>query len=473
MMLYIGFTIPINAENDFSIILDKSIYFLRDTVIINGDIDRNIPDDDRVKFEIINPRGIVVDRFEIEIDDKLVFTHSLSLISSVWNDEGLYRIRATYADSMDTAYFHVFQSNTGLKRHVDSTIGFDKEKYGWTDEVEIFVIAPAFNRNNGAIEKIGMGGELGGTITIKTSKAKLDKFMLTESDIDSGVFSGKLILTGDSLRDANGDGIKLNDATGETGIIGSTEGRISAFGSDKLTVIFENEQEKVESSSNITLKLGQFQKMPKQIDIQENIEVFLDDSDLNFENSVRNTAYILVWSESDNQSQKIKLLETTKKSGIFKGFVHLSTEKPGLDRIKVKESDVIHIKYFDNTVPIEISKTGTQEVITEIHIGAMPISQNTKMESKIEIPPWIRNNAKWYAEGKINESEFTQGIAHMINNNIMHIPNLPEKSNESVTSKVPDWIKNNAKWWSESKISDGDFVKGIEYLVKTGIIKVN
>jgi len=39
-------------------------------------------------------------------------------------------------------------------------------------------------------------------------------------------------------------------------------------------------------------------------------------------------------------------------------------------------------------------------------------------------------------------------------------------------SKVPDWIKNNAQWWSEDKITDSDFVKGIEFLVSNKIISV-
>lgn len=37
---------------------------------------------------------------------------------------------------------------------------------------------------------------------------------------------------------------------------------------------------------------------------------------------------------------------------------------------------------------------------------------------------------------------------------------------------VPDWIKNNAKWWSEGKIGNGDFVKGLQYLIQNGIIAV-
>jgi micrococcal nuclease len=43
---------------------------------------------------------------------------------------------------------------------------------------------------------------------------------------------------------------------------------------------------------------------------------------------------------------------------------------------------------------------------------------------------------------------------------------------DSNASKVPVWIKNNAQWWSENKITDSDFVKGIEFLVSNKIIKV-
>jgi len=31
---------------------------------------------------------------------------------------------------------------------------------------------------------------------------------------------------------------------------------------------------------------------------------------------------------------------------------------------------------------------------------------------------------------------------------------------------IPYWVKNNAGWWAEDKISDSDFISGIEYLLK-------
>ena len=38
---------------------------------------------------------------------------------------------------------------------------------------------------------------------------------------------------------------------------------------------------------------------------------------------------------------------------------------------------------------------------------------------------------------------------------------------------IPSWIKNSAGWWSENKISDYEFISGIEYLIENNIIKVN
>ena len=37
---------------------------------------------------------------------------------------------------------------------------------------------------------------------------------------------------------------------------------------------------------------------------------------------------------------------------------------------------------------------------------------------------------------------------------------------------IPSWIKNNAKFWAEGKITDKDFVSGIQYLITQGIIKL-
>jgi len=39
-------------------------------------------------------------------------------------------------------------------------------------------------------------------------------------------------------------------------------------------------------------------------------------------------------------------------------------------------------------------------------------------------------------------------------------------------SAIPEWIKNNAKWWSEGTIPETDYIQSLEYLIVQGIIQI-
>jgi len=39
-------------------------------------------------------------------------------------------------------------------------------------------------------------------------------------------------------------------------------------------------------------------------------------------------------------------------------------------------------------------------------------------------------------------------------------------------SMIPEWIKNNAGWWSEGAISESDYISSLKYLISQGIIKI-
>ena len=43
---------------------------------------------------------------------------------------------------------------------------------------------------------------------------------------------------------------------------------------------------------------------------------------------------------------------------------------------------------------------------------------------------------------------------------------------ESVLTKIPFWVKNNAGWWADDKISDTDFVSGLQYLIDKKIFQI-
>lgn len=60
----------------------------------------------------------------------------------------------------------------------------------------------------------------------------------------------------------------------------------------------------------------------------------------------------------------------------------------------------------------------------------------------------------------------------------LHQIDEPEKSRKTTASddktvkEIPSWVKQNAVWWAQGKISDNDYLQGIKFLVEQGIVVV-
>ena len=53
------------------------------------------------------------------------------------------------------------------------------------------------------------------------------------------------------------------------------------------------------------------------------------------------------------------------------------------------------------------------------------------------------------------------------------IATIPLSQTAQAQSSIPEWIKNNAGWWSEGAVDDATFLNGIEFLIENGIINVS
>ena len=132
-------------------------------------------------------------------------------------------------------------------------------------------------------------------------------------------------------------------------------------------------------------------------------------------------------------------------------------------------------------IPVEVKSDGIYNAEIEISgILFQPIPPekvsfdftvgDTQTNGKISIPDWVRNNAGWWSEGAIGDSDFVSGIQWLITNGIMVIPET--QCGEEGSNEIPEWIKNNAGWWSEGAIGDSDFVSGIQWLITNGIMPI-
>jgi len=138
--------------------------------------------------------------------------------------------------------------------------------------------------------------------------------------------------------------------------------------------------------------------------------------------------------------------------------------------------------YFKKSLEIEPNNEITQNYIISLEKLREKYSLNVfenptkkpaflQMIDERTIPYWIKNNAGWWANNKISDDDFTSGIEYMIENNI--IKTGSHNTNENSSNVIPTWIKNNAGWWANNKISDDDFTSGIEYMIENNIIKVS
>lgn len=127
------------------------------------------------------------------------------------------------------------------------------------------------------------------------------------------------------------------------------------------------------------------------------------------------------------------------------------------------ESDYLEINSADNTRTLIIPfYTNDQEI--EI-LGTSVLSAPPTI---VEIPSWVKNNAGWWSGGLLEDADFVEGIKYLIKNGVIVIP--PTETVENASGEIPSWVKNNAGWWSEELLEDSDFIAGIQYLISNGIM---
>jgi len=93
--------------------------------------------------------------------------------------------------------------------------------------------------------------------------------------------------------------------------------------------------------------------------------------------------------------------------------------------------------------------------------------------SEFVVPEWVKDVAGFWCNDEIDDASFVQAIQYLITSEVLIVPPTESGGDGSEESnEIPAWIKNNACWWSQGVITDGDFVNGLQYLIGQGIIRV-
>ena len=94
-----------------------------------------------------------------------------------------------------------------------------------------------------------------------------------------------------------------------------------------------------------------------------------------------------------------------------------------------------------------------------------------RVDNILEIPDWMRDVAKWWSISQISDKEFTNSLEYLMRNNVIQVPKN-QISNGDVESDVPSWLRTNVGWWGDGVLSDDEFFKSLQWLIDNGFVKI-
>jgi hypothetical protein len=304
--------------------------------------------------------------------DKLERGEAIDLEYTDWGPSGADYVGQESEDVNLT----IFTSNFG------ATVELDQKVYTWTDKVYITIIAPDHNFDSNLIDTVGDTTD--DPVKVATRGHKLDNYHLTESGVDTGIFTGEVILTG-FAHDADGDastGSSGNDApnfsgssassTSTTGL-GPTNGYLQADDDDGLTVSFEfSEDETIVGSALVRWNIGEVAWLEASYPASGTGVVRIIDPDMNLNPEAINNFAADVWSDSDAGGIDLTVTETNEASGIFEGTVYFTTtDESSGHRLRVAEGDTVTAEYQDNTLPSPYTRSDELDITGTAFIGTV------------------------------------------------------------------------------------------------------
>jgi len=240
-----------------------------------------------------------------------------------------------------------------------SPIFTDKATYSWTDKIKITIIAPSWNTDRYLIDSIGDTEDH--PIKISTSEHSLKPYRFTETDVNSGIFTAEVILTG-FLHDADGDGDI--DTTPRTVGTGPTSGFLEVDRDSAITISFEFADGVVlVESVPVSWNLGTIQFSKAIFFSDDSVIIRVIDFDMNLNPEALDQIPIQIFSDSDIAGIEVNAVETSESSGSFVVTISLSQTLPSSgNRLYSLVGDEIFAKYDDHTLPKPYSTSDNLEI---------------------------------------------------------------------------------------------------------------
>ena len=154
-------------------------------------------------------------------------------------------------------------------------------------------------------------------------------------------------------------------------------------------------------------------------------------------------------SQVTDNNAVMYIIDADEKKGTaihvqIKNLTTTITSPNPFDSLIFKEGTYeIQVQYGDTTSSVQFEIVDAGNIV-------MPLGSN------VVVPQW--------SNGSISDYGF---LKFLVDNGVL---NLPQGTTLKETAKIPAWYKANAQWWSERKITDEEFVNGLDYLLRHKVI---
>ncbi|MBI3640563.1 MAG: hypothetical protein HY223_09675, partial [Thaumarchaeota archaeon] len=261
----------------------------------------------------------------------------------------------------------IYTSNFG------ATVELDQKVYTWTDRVYITVVAPDHNFDPNLIDTIG-DNDLN-KVTVSTRGNSISPYKLVESGVDTGIFTGYVILTGSTnLKDVGGvDGQGTQPTAAGPSGNGPTDGFLPSEDSDGVSVSFEfTRDQTVTGSALVRWNIGETKWLEASYPANGQGVLQIVDPDMNLNPKAIDKFDTNVWSDSDSGGIKLTMTETGEATGIFQGTVYFTTNfQSSGNRLHVAEGDTVTGEYKDRTLPAPYTPADQLRLTSTTFIGTV------------------------------------------------------------------------------------------------------
>jgi hypothetical protein len=114
----------------------------------------------------------------------------------------------------------------------------------------------------------------------------------------------------------------------------------------------------------------------------------------------------------------------------------------------------------------------TSHLLLSNETNAFPNIGIPASESGLTPSVQIKNDAKLWSQDKISDDVFSSRIQYLIKIGIIEKPKQTQTMMYQ-SAHIPSWLKNNASMWANGQISASDFISEIQYLLNNEIMIIH